>query len=237
MLRCVPVPQNREPLIPEPIRALADRGPGIAAFDADGTLWEGDVSEDFTLWMIGEGHFDGSLWPVYEHVNRRDPAAASVQILQFYRGMELRRLRLLVEQFWQAFPDRAWLPPVRAVCRWAHARGMRSHVVSATPAPVLAPLRRHLPIDHVHGLELEVDERGRCTGRVAGVPTIGDGKAERLRAMAEDPVLLAVGNSVLDIPMLRLSVGVAWAVNPDTALREAAAREGWLMSAGVSPGA
>jgi len=36
-------------------------GPGIAAFDADGVLWSGDVSEDFTAWMIDRGEFDAAL--------------------------------------------------------------------------------------------------------------------------------------------------------------------------------
>lgn len=218
-------------LVPQAVRELASSDErGLAVFDADGVLWHGDVSEDFTLWMIGEGHFDGRLWPVYERCNNEDPAAGALQILSFYEGMAESDLRLHVEHFWQSTATRPWLMQVRATVSWAAEHGFTLLVVSATPSPVLRPLKRHLPIEQVLGLDLDFDAMGRATGGPAGVTTIGPGKAERVRAVSRSPVQLAVGNSVLDIPMLRMSTGVAWAINPDSTLRETAGREGWLIT-------
>jgi len=218
-------------LVPQAVRDLASSDErGLAVFDADGVLWHGDVSEDFTLWMIGEGHFDGRLWPVYERCNAEDPAAGALQILAFYRGMAQKDLRLHVEHFWQSTAARPWLMQVRATVRWAEEHGFTVFVVSATPSPVLQPLKRHLPVADVLALDLEFDVLGHATGNPAGVTTVGSGKAERVRAASRAPVQIAVGNSILDIPMLRMSTGVAWAINPDSALREAAEREGWLIT-------
>ena len=199
-------------------------------FDADGVLWHGDVSEDFTLWMIGEGHFDGQLWPVYERCNHEDPAEGATQILNFYRGLSSTELRGHVERFWETGAPRAWVERVRATMVWARQHGFTVFVVSASPAPVLQPLNDLLPVDRVFGLELEFDEGGCATGRPDGIVTTGTGKAEQVRAESLLPVQLAVGDSCLDVPMMRLSSGVAWAINPDSALREVAEREEWLIT-------
>ena len=216
--------------VPEAMLRLAERaGPRAAAFDADGVLWHGDVSEDFTRWMIDRGHFDGALWPQYEAVNRGDPAAGCLEILRFYRGRTLADLRAHVAEFWRASPPRPWKPAVIATFRWLAERGFAMYVVSGTPRVVLEPLPKHLPVaaDHVLALELAFDRDGRATGAAAGIVTCGPGKAERLRAARAAPVLFAAGNSVLDREMLQLSEQVAWAVDPDAGLRAVAAAAGW----------
>ncbi len=219
-------------LVPPEVRKLSEEDArGLAVFDADGVLWEGDVSEDFTLWMIGEGHFDGQLWPIYERCNAEDPEAGCFQILNFYAGMTLTEIRTHVARFWQCTPERPWLVRVRATVQWMHKLGFSVYIVSGTPDLVLEPLKRHLSVDGVFGLGLEIDDDGRATGQSAGIATVGVGKAERIRAASRDPVRLAVGNSVLDIPMLKLSTGIAWAVNPDVDLRGVAETSGWLVTA------
>ena len=82
------------PSVPEPLRRLAevDR-PRLAVFDADGVLWHGDVSEDFTRWMIDQGHFDAALWADYAAAEAADPARGCLQMLQFYKGMHIESVR------------------------------------------------------------------------------------------------------------------------------------------------
>ena len=75
-----------------------------------------------------------------------------------------------------------------------------------------------------------MDPQGRATGRHAGVPTSGAGKAHALRRRTADPVYLAAGNSVLDVEMLQLSDDLCWAIEPDRELRRIAEREGWLIT-------
>lgn len=219
-------------LVPQAVRELLSSNErGLAVFDADGVLWHGDVSEDFTLWMIGEGHFDGLLWPVYERCNSEDPAAGATQMLSFYEGFSAREIADHVDRFWDDTSARSWVKRVRATIGWAREHAFTVFVVSASPSPVLQPLARHLPVDRVLGLDLEFGDDGRATGRPEGIVTTGAGKAESVRAESLLPVQLVAGDSVLDIPMMRLSCGVAWAINPDSTLREVAEREGWLITA------
>ncbi len=220
--------------IPEALRQLADTGrTGAALFDADGVLWHGDVSEDFARWMMEEGHFDETLWPPYEEIHTRDPARGCFEILNFYVGMSKTDIRDCVERFWDTGPERRWLECTMATLRWVVELGFSVYTVSGTPSLVLEPLPAHLPVemDGILALEMEFDADGLATGRSTGIPTVGAGKAQRVSAETEAPVLLAVGNSSLDIEMLQLSERMAWAINPDPVLRAAAEREGWLITA------
>ncbi len=223
-----------ETSIPEALRQLADTGrTGAAAFDADGVLWHGDISEDFARWMVEEGHFDEALWPRYQEVHARDPARGYFEILSFYVGMSKTDIRNCVERFWHTGPERRWLECTMATLRWVVELGFSVYTVSGTPSLVLEPLPAHLPVemDGILALEMEFDADGLATGRSTGIPTVGAGKAQRVSAEIEAPVLLSVGNSSLDIEMLQLSERMAWAINPDPALRAAAEREGWLITA------
>lgn len=208
----------------------------MAAFDADGVLWYGDVSEDFTRWMIDEGHFAGDLWAGYEATNSADPARGCLAILEFYAGVERGRLTELVEEFWRTTPERPWIRPVIDTLCWLAEEGYAIYVVSGTPAPVLEPALDHMPGDvaaQVLAVDLEFeasDGEERATGRSTGIVTVGEGKAERLRAATSEPIALAVGNSVLDVAMLELSERFRWAVDPDDILRTQAESRGWLIT-------
>jgi phosphoserine phosphatase len=192
-------------------------------------LWHGDVSEDFTRWMIARGRFDGALWARYEEVNRRDPAAGCVEILNFYRGHPLAELRAHVAEFWRSAGARPWKAAVIATFRWLAERGFSMFVVSGTPRVVLEPLAQQLPVqeDHILALELAVDPQERATGGARGIVTCGPGKAERLREAWPGPVLVAAGNSVLDREMLQLGEAYRWVIDPDEQLRAFATRSGW----------
>ncbi len=212
---------------------LEDReGPRVAAFDADGVLWRGDVSEDFTRWMIERGLFDATLWPRYTELNASDPAAACLMILEFYRGMRSDQIRDYVREFWRIAPPRRWNQDAVQAIEWLRASGFSVYVVSGTPQVVLGELPHHLSVDRdkILGIDLEFDPIDHATGCSAGTVTCGPGKVQRLREVTTDPVLVAVGNSVLDIELVELSEDVHWVVEPDAALRVVAEREGWLVT-------
>ncbi len=91
-------------------------------------------------------------------------------------------------------------------------------------------------LSHVLGLDGGIGARsevvdGRFTGRDADVFTYREGKAQRIRQLAEAEGIdlaasFAYSDSESDLPMLRL-VGHPVAVNPDTELAKVAAAEGW----------
>ena len=194
-------------------------------------LWHGDVSEDFTRWMIEQGHFEADLWPSYEATNERDKTAGCLEILKFYRGHAMATLQQRVAEFWRSGAPRQWIDAPTTAMRWLAEQGFSVFVVSGTPRVVLEPLTAHLPVlsENILGLDLAVDPTGCATGEAKGIPTCGPGKAERLRLACPDPILMAAGNSVLDIEMLQLSNHVHWVIDPDEPLREHANQAGWLI--------
>ncbi len=116
------------PSVPKALRPLAQlEGPRVAVFDADGVLWHGDVTEDFTHWMIDRGHFAGDLWPRYEATNSADPARGCLAMLEFYVGLERARLTELVEEFWRTTPERPWIRPLVDTLQWLAGEGQRQN--------------------------------------------------------------------------------------------------------------
>jgi HAD superfamily phosphoserine phosphatase-like hydrolase len=219
-----------DPAVPDAILRLPpSREPGLAVFDADGTLWHGDVSEDFARWMIARGAFDGESWPEYEAIAARDSYGSAFAILRFYVGMPADAIDAHARAFWRDTGPRRFLARTVAAIRHCRALGLRTAIVSGSPLPTLVPLLEHVPVDAILALDLELDAQGRATGRHRGIATVDRGKPERIRAESRDPVVVAAGNSILDAPMLELA-RVAWAVNPDSGLRAHAQARGWIVT-------
>ena len=112
--------------------------------------------------------------------------------------MKIEVLRAHVEEFWRDGPARQWIETTVATIVWLAENGFEVFVVSGTPRAVFDPLPRHLPVDaaHILALELELDGAGCATGRHSGVPTVGEGKARRIRAVTATPVALAIAGIV-----------------------------------------
>ena len=77
----------------------------------------------------------------------------------------------------------------------------------------------------VLGVELGVKD-GCYTEELTQLPNL-EGKVEAIREAGLSPSL-AAGNSVNDVPMLRLSSGLALCVNPSEELYQDALDAGWI---------
>jgi HAD superfamily hydrolase (TIGR01490 family) len=118
----------------------------------------------------------------------------------------------------------------RVVERHRAAGDVLAIVTGATPYAA-RPLAERLRIENVLASDLEIDARGRFTGRFAPPLCYGHGKVERTLALAkargfdlEDATFYT--DSYTDLPLLE-RVGEPVVVNPDPRLRREAARRGW----------
>ena len=214
--------------VPAAIRECAARSKGVAAFDADGTLWHGDIAEDFARWMIEQGRFDGRGWKEYVAVERADPAEGARHMLRFYAGIDATRIAADVARFWWEGPRRAWILETVASLHHLAIRGFQVFVVSASPAPVMRPLGELLPVRDVLALDMEI-EGGCYTGRSTGIETMAEGKLRRVRGAARQPLTIAVGDSAPDLEMLR-AAELAWVLGDRPTVAAEARRRGWLRS-------
>ncbi len=106
-----------------------------------------------------------------------------------------------------------------------HRTVLLTGAIEALTRP-LAPL-----FDEVVAARLAVGPDGRCTGRLAAAPLVGDARAAWLRRHAGQTGAdlhgsWAYADSHSDLPLLR-AVGHPVAVNPDLGLATVARKEGW----------
>jgi HAD superfamily phosphoserine phosphatase-like hydrolase len=216
--------------VPDFIRQLPAAAAGdIAVFDADGTLWVDDVADDFTTWMMEQGEISADRWPTYMRIYRDHPPTGCRYLLTFYTGMSLAKLEQDVGRWWSTEADRKWVTEAVEALHLLHRRGYAIWIVSGTPTNFLAPLARLLPIDHVVGMDFELDEQRRITGRHAGIACAGTGKAEKLMALASGRrIRFCAGNGTLDGPMMELA-DVAWSVYPAPDFAEYSRARGWAI--------
>jgi HAD superfamily hydrolase (TIGR01490 family) len=110
-----------------------------------------------------------------------------------------------------------------------HAAGRDVVIVSSSGEEVVGPIGAMLGADRVVATRMVVED-GAYTGDIAFY-AYGEGKAEAMRALAEEhgydlPASYAYSDSMTDLPMLA-AVGHPTAVNPDKALRKVALERDW----------
>jgi phosphoserine phosphatase len=183
--------------------------PGLAAFDADGTLWEGDIGEDVLQALIRgrllvDPHDDA--WEEYARRVRRDPADGFAFAGRLMRGLDEATVREVSERVFAERFANAVFPVVRFCLEHLAARGWDVYVVSASNrwSVEIGAAKLGIAPERVIGLSVAV-EGGRLTDRLVGpVPTL-EGKPVLLRQIAGRDADVAFGNSVLDLPLLLTS--------------------------------
>lgn len=214
---------------------LAVPGEGRAvAFDADGTLWRGDVGEDLLRFLAAEGHLPrhrsrSGIYAEYERRVAQDPADAYAYAVEVMEDLPESELEALCARFFQARYEGRVFPWVRGFFDAVRERGYAVWIVSASPRwPVVAGAAAlGVPASQVIGVDCEC-EGGRLSRRVKRPVPCGEGKVHWLREHGVRPAL-AVGNGDLDLPMLAFAER-AIAVAPwgeDNALVQAARDRRW----------
>lgn len=102
-------------------------------------------------------------------------------------------------------------------------------IISSSGTEVVEPIGERLGADRAIGTQVSVED-GRYTGEILFY-AYGEGKAEAMRALAEEnsydlAECYAYSDSMTDLPMLDI-VGHPVCVNPDPPLRRLAAERGW----------
>jgi phosphoserine phosphatase len=200
-------------------------------FDADGTLWRGDVGEDLLRFLAFEGHVPRSAYGQYEALLEDDHARAYAFAVEVMAGLEEAQVRVLAEGFFERRYRGRIFPAMRALLARLRSQGFEPWVCTASPVWAVLPGAACLGIDasRVIGVECERVE-GRLARPVRAPVCCGPGKVHWLAQRLGAPAALAVGNGALDLEML------AWAERalvigtpdgPDNALVRAAPARKW----------
>jgi phosphoserine phosphatase len=222
----VPVQQALAPF-------LADDSPRAAVFDADGTLWRGDVGEDFLRFLASTGVLPGGgagAFARYEALHHERPVDAYAWAVEVMAGLPEDHLRSLCHDFFaRRFLGRVY-PWVRALFEVLHQRGVSVWICSASPRWIVEAGGQALgvPLERVIGVDAEL-EGGRLTAQVKRPVTAGPGKVTWLErhGLAWG---FAAGNGELDVDMLERAphrLVVATFDGPENALVRRARQDGW----------
>lgn len=226
-------------MLPAPVRELIDAlvaegGQGRpVVFDADGTLWRGDVGEDL-LRLLGQRRLLGpqsdGVYARYEEILARDHAAAYAFAVEVLEGFDEAELQRLCDDFFAARYAGRIFRFVRPLLARLTEAGFTPWICSASPRWAVLPGARALGIDaaRVIGVSCDVVE-GALSGRVHQPVTCGPGKVTAL-ARAGVRSALSFGNGDLDVDMLAAAeraIVVAPLDGPDNSLVAEAKRRGW----------
>jgi len=219
----------------ESIAAALSRPGALWVTDADGTLWSGDVGDDFLRVLIADGALRSppavyDLFSAYEARVAADPADGYAWAVQLMAGMAEAEVAERAAGF-----ARRYLPPRRldgmaTLVAAALRHGTAVHVVSASNSWVVraAVDLLGLPSARVSGVEVAV-EGGLLTDRIIPPVTYRGGKVAVLGGRRPT---LASGDSLGDLELLRTAELALVVRQPSTTtagvLAEAEAR-GWLV--------
>jgi phosphoserine phosphatase len=231
----------------ERLAARLDSKPALLAFDADGTLWSGDVSDDVFLSACREGWLlEAALPALIEQAEslRLDASGTASQLgLALF---EAQKLGLLQEI--DLYAIMTWCYAGRSICelteyaktvllregfvgrlrrelssvlKWARQSNLHCIVVSASPGPIVTWAACHwgfLP-NQVIGTH-PVIRNGVIVANISESVPFGANKCKLLRRHSKDLRLLAsFGDSDFDFELLECA-DLAVAVSPKPSLYE-----------------
>ncbi|HYS09459.1 MAG TPA: haloacid dehalogenase-like hydrolase [Myxococcales bacterium] len=207
---------------------------GVAAFDADGTLWREDVGEAFLRHLVSLGWVrlpDGSdPYQAYEREVDRDRESGYAYAAKLQAGLEVALLEDEAARF-----AASWVPPrrvgaVQGLRELCERSGLAPMVVSASALPIVlaaAPLAG-FSRERCRGIEVRI-RGGKFTSEVVEPVSYAEGKIAALRGAG--PLVLACGDSYTgDLAMLQAAqVAVAVAPASGSPLAAEAARRSWFV--------
>lgn len=234
-----------------PLANRAERG-AVVAFDADGTLWTGDVSDDVFLYSTAHGLLRSSARPALVELAERhgvhhgaDATSSDVARALFaahregtvseldtyammawcYAGFARTELHDLAEGVLRDAGLRNRVNHrVAVVLEWASQHGLDAWIVSASPLPILEVAVQSIGLraDALVAAEPAFENDRILPHLMAPVP-YADTKVAALRERTNGAELVAAfGDSQFDLAMLRAAT-FGVAVNPKAELRSALA--------------
>jgi phosphatidylglycerophosphatase C len=175
-----------------------------AAFDFDGTLTRRDTMVPFLRRIAGARAVSVAMVATVPAIARRDrDGAKGVVLRRLLSGRSVAALDEAGEAFATDIIARRLRPDTVAKLRWHQDQGHRTVIVSASLRPYLAPVARHLGVDHLICTDLDARD-GMLTGDLVDGNCRGAAKASRLEAWLGSPrgELWAYGDSSGDDHLL-----------------------------------
>ncbi len=201
---------------------LAKDSEPIAAFDADGTLWDIDLGEAFFHYQIDRRLVDLPIdpWDHYQNLKKKnnDPSEAYLWLAQINAGKKIEQVREWAEQAANLQHPLPLFNEQKKLIDLLKSKGVKIYVVTASVKWAIEPGAKLLGLndESVIGIETEL-ERGLVTNKQKGPITYQMGKVQALleKTGGKKPFLTS-GNTMGDFHLLNTATELALAVSAAT---------------------
>ena len=191
----------------------ATPGPHYAAFDADGTLWDSDLGEQFFQYQIDHCNLAKlkgvDPWDYYLTTKEVDPVKAYLWLAQISEGVPLAQVREWAKECVEKKGARIFQSQKKWI-QWLQSQNIEVFIVTASIQWAVEPAGElvGIPFENVIGIQTQIDDKGVVTSDLKGVVTWRDGKAKAIleRTQGVRPIFCS-GNTYGDIALLETSVG------------------------------
>ena len=213
----------------------------LTLFDLDGTLIPKDSDHAFGDFLVRAGWVDGDTFKQRNDAFYQDYLDGTLDLEAYvefatsgWRSRHPAEAQAMRERFMREDMAPALRPEAMALVKRHQDAGDLVAIVTATNEFVTRPIADAFGVPELIALELQRDDTGRVTGRIAGVPTFREGKIQRVLAWLDQREhrwdqfdrITFYSDSTNDLPLLeRVSHPVA--TNPSPALEAIARDRGW----------
>jgi phosphoserine phosphatase len=201
-------------------QALAEGAAPLAAFDADGTLWDTDIGENFFDYEINHCNLEAlknikDPWAYYNEHKNPDPRVAYAWLAQINKGYSISQVKKWAQEAVDSIQPVPVLEPVKELIQFLKSRKVDVYIVTASVRWAVEPAATLLGIDHDHVLGITTKVlASQVTDEVEYPITWRDGKAEAfLKHTGGTRPLLAAGNTYGDIALIKTATHINLAVS------------------------
>lgn len=189
----------------------------VAAFDADGTLWDTDLGETFFQYQIDNKlvELPRNAWEYYQNMKAESPPKAYLWLAQICKNQNIEQVRTWAQEAVKNhFPLPIFLEQKKLIDLFLQ-KGVQIYIITASVKWAVEPGAEILGLqqDQVIGVETEI-EGGLISEKQKGLITYRQGKVDALleKTNGKKPFFCS-GNTMGDFQLLQSSTHLSLAVS------------------------
>ncbi len=214
----------------------------IAAFDADGTLWDTDLGEAFFDFLIQykKVPLPADPWTHYENLKAQHPPTAYLWLAQICQNQNIETIRQWSEESLVQIQPLPIFGPQKQLIDYFLMKNVQVYIITASVKWAVEPgaALYKIPKENVLGIETELSGH-TVTNEQKGLITYRQGKVDALLEVTDGKKpFFACGNSEGDQELLLSSTHLSLAVTAahrddklfksESKLQKLAETKGWL---------
>jgi phosphoserine phosphatase len=190
----------------------------VAAFDVDGTLWDGDIAELFFSYQISEGLLPRLVKnpeEFYFQLTRKNEDKALLWLVQVNRGLPANSVRAWAKKCFQLHRENmAFFEDQRRLVDLLRQNNFSVYFISGSPQWAIEPVAAHFGIARKNALGMRTKIiKNIITDQPVHPLTWKEGKIEALlKATKGQKPNMAVGNTMGDFALISAATHLRLAV-------------------------